>query len=512
MIHPLSLLCFVGGTLMCYGESGLLVDTNLGKVQGHVNGMGVREWNGIPYSEPPVGNLRFEQSRYPQPWEDIYNATYMVWAPEKPSENPSGYPVYFWIHGGSFEQGEGDCGLYNATYFAELGVVSVVINYRLGALGFMASESMEGNYGLLDQRLALQWTRDNIAGFGGNADHITVGGQSAGGSSVGAHLISKGSAGLFHQGIMESNPLALPFHNRESATDNANAVFEYCGCADDDVVCMRSVSVDDILLAQKEAPTLNLDNLLQNFLTWSPLIEDGGEIEEQPLVAMGEGRMTNMNLLSGTVKDEGQLFVYELFTAPLDEKAYEATLLAVFGKNVYQELSALYPFDLIEGSNDGREVLNVLATDLIFYCPLRNVTRGSQAVNEDAAPPAFVYRFDHVFSFDCWGPDYDFCVGYVCHSSELPFQFNTFTIEEDGVVTVYPTTPDEDQLTEDVSHIWANFISSGNPNDGYSIPKYFPAYQQKADEILVLEEPGTEVKAHQREVYCDFWDKVGYYY
>jgi para-nitrobenzyl esterase len=100
-----------------------------------------------------------------------------VWAPHDPSPKPEGYPVLFWIHGGAFEQGLGDCALYNGTNFATKGVVTVVINYRLGALGFMASENMQGNYGFLDQRLALQWTKANIAGFGGNPNDITIAGQ-----------------------------------------------------------------------------------------------------------------------------------------------------------------------------------------------------------------------------------------------------------------------------------------------------------------------------------------------
>mmetsp|Transcript_261 Transcript_261/g.472 ORF Transcript_261/g.472 Transcript_261/m.472 type:complete len:535 (-) Transcript_261:205-1809(-) len=518
-------------------QEELLVKTSSGLVQGHYNELNVREWNGIPFAAPPVGDLRYEQSVPPQPWEDTYDASFMapgcpqicklppgncpeygisedclylsVWSPTEPSPDPEGYPVYFWIHGGAYEQGLGDCALYNGTNYATLGVVSVAINYRLGSFGFMASESMEGNYGILDQRLALQWTLDNIAGFGGNPKRVTIGGQSAGAMSVGVHMTAKGSKGMFQQAVMESNPLALPMHTRESATANANAVFEYVGCPDDDVACMRTKSVDELLEAQNEAPTLNLDNLFINFLPWSPLVEEGGEIEEQPFTALAGGKIDPMTLMSGTVKDEGQLFVFELFTKPLSKAAYEATILGVFGAHSYKQIMKKYPYDLVEGADDGRASLNVLATDLLFYCPLRNATRGYQRALGAEATPTYIYRFDHVMSFDCWGPDYWFCVGYVCHGSELPFEFNVFT---DGVSVDYDPNADEEQLTVDLADMWTNFIANANPNKGLPTPAPFPLYGERTDEILVMEEPGSAVMAHQRETYCDMWDKMGYFY
>ena len=191
-------LLLAGSVALSLAQEELLVKTTTGYVQGHYAPHDVREWNGIPYATPPVGDLRWEQSTPHASWNDTYVADFMapgcpqmcnlppgncpeygtdenclflsVWAPNKPSEDPNGYPVMFWVHGGAFEQGLGDCALYNGTQYAELDVVTVAINYRLGVLGFMASEEMEGNYGILDQRLALQWTHDNIRGFGGNPD------------------------------------------------------------------------------------------------------------------------------------------------------------------------------------------------------------------------------------------------------------------------------------------------------------------------------------------------------
>jgi len=536
MMQILLLAC---GVAAAYAQQELLVQTNLGSVQGHYAPENIREWNGIPYATPPVGDLRWEQSKPHDVWSDTYTANFMapgcpqlcnlppgncpeygtdesclflsVFAPNKPSGDPEGYPVMFWVHGGAFEQGLGDCALYNGSQYADLDVVTVAINYRLGVLGYMAGETMEGNYGILDQRLALQWTQDNIAGFGGNPNKVTLGGQSAGGMSVAAHLISEGSHHLFAQSAMESNPLALPFHTRDSATANADATFAYLNCTTNDIACMRSKPVDDILEAQTKAPSLNLDNLFINFLPWSPLIEKDGLIPEQPLVAMTEGRMAAKPMLSGTVKDEGQLFVYELFPKPLNELTYKVLIEGIFGKGTGREVLALYPLGC-GGTDDGRDAFNVLGTDLLFYCPLRMATRGYQSVLGAENTPTYIYRFDHAMSFDCWGPGYEFCYtgDIVCHGSELPFEFNVFT---DGSTVAYEPNANEVQLSKDVADMWANFIHNANPNVGdYATPAAWPLYKTKSDELLVLNEPGIAIAHHQREKYCDTWDRLGYFY
>ena len=327
--------------------------------------------------------------------------------------------------------------------------------------------------------------------------------------SVGAHLASPKSKGLFRQGIMESNPLALPFHYRDTATENADAMMEYLGCPIDDVACMRTKSMDEILEAQDKAPTLNLDNLFINFLPWSPLIEADGEIPEQPLTALQNGDIQQVPMMGGSMRDEGQLFVYELFTKPLSEKAYKAIIAGVFGVDSYPEIMRKYPFDVVENSTDGRQALNVLATDLLFYCPLRNVTVSYQKALGVAALPTYIYRFTHVISFDCWGPDYEFCVGWVCHGSELPFVFHVF---DDGVSLYYEPTADELQLSEDLANYWTNFVTNGDPNKGLVTPAKFPLYLGAEDTILEMNEPGTFTESHYRDSYCDMWDRMGYFY
>lgn len=433
-----------------------------------------------------------------------------VTAPKQPpsqTKYPNGYPVLFWIHGGAFEQGLGNCALYNASLFAQNDVVSVVINYRLGVLGFMASTSMSGNYGFLDQRLALQWTQRNIAAFGGDPTQVTIAGQSAGAQSASCHVSSPDSKGLFSRVIYESNPVGLPLHTKQSAEKNARSVFEYLDCTPDDVPCMRNKTVDEILDAQKNAVKLTLSTLLVNFLPFSPIVDANSTIPEQPLDAFMGGRLyaPPTATLAGTMYDEGQLFVYELFTSPLDVSAYDAILRGVFG-DAAPVVKEQYPPTLVPDNTDMRNVLNYLATDLLFYCPLRNQSRSLQAVGVTA--PTYVYRFKHVISFDCWGPNYTYCVGVVCHGSELPFVFGVFSSGD----IQYTPTADEQLLSSDLSGAWSNFLHSGDPNNGYKAPAPYLAYDTKQDGLVVLDEPGSEDQFVVRDAFCQLWDSIGYFW
>lgn len=225
---------------------------------------------------------------------------------------------------------------------------------------------------------------------------------------------------------------------------------------------------------------------------------------------MQKGNIAAMPILSGSMYDEGQLFVYELFTKPLTEAEYKLIIEGVFGAKPSLRILKMYPYNIVPNNVDGRTALNILATDLLFYCPLRNVTRGYSAELGTANAPTHVYRFKHVLSFDCWGPNYTFCVGAVCHASELPFVFNVFS---DGSSVFYEPTEDELTLAEDISNAWANFVTSGNPNIGRPIPHQYPQYIPSDDSLLVLDEPGGgETEAHVRASYCNMWDELGYFY
>src|SRR5260370_27254163 len=132
-----------------------------------------------------------------------------VWTPAR-GRGADKRPVMVWMHGGGFVNGTSD--MYNSRWLAAKGhIVVVTINYRLGALGFLAHPSLGpagniGNYGLADQQAALRWVRDHIADFGGDPHKVTIAGESAGGISVCDHLVAPGSAGLFRAAIIQSAP------------------------------------------------------------------------------------------------------------------------------------------------------------------------------------------------------------------------------------------------------------------------------------------------------------------
>jgi acetylcholinesterase/cholinesterase len=508
-------------------------------VQGHKTIKGTSQWQGISYAKPPLGDLRFEYPTKPDPITDhVYEANFLapgcsqvcnlpdgscstsgysedclyltVNAPSSDDTPPEGgYPVFFWMHGGAYSQGLGDSDLYDGTKLAEQKVVNVIINYRLGAIGFMASKSMSGNYGFMDQIQALKWTRSNIAGFNGNPDKITIAGQSAGGESVGTFITSPETKGLFSKAIMQSNPLALPMHTRDSATKNANDVFEYCGCAIDDVECMRKVPADKIVEAQTAAVEVDMKNLFINFLPFAPLVDPTGPLPKQPFYVFQSGDFNPVPILSGHVKEEGWLFVNELFTDSMKKIEYKAILNVLFGFKASRQVLEKYPYDLLdENEKDGRNPLSVLGTDLLFLCPLRNITRSYQAAQGANTKQTYIYRFMHTIQEDVWEPSNPYCVGYVCHGSELPFVFDSWIAGD----IHYDITDDEKQLTKDTQNAWVNWIYNGNPNgDNIPAPGY-PLYDGQSDMIALMESPGFTNEAHTRSDYCDMWDSMGYFY
>jgi hypothetical protein len=271
----LLLLPVVGAPAGGGPEAPTTVLTAAGAVRGRVYG-GCRVWRGIPFGAPPTGELRWRAPRAHAGWSGVRDATepaqqcpqldilrgehfgsedclYLsVYSPPQCTrERPCA--TLFWIYGGAWTiGGNGEFGLYTGEHLAEQhGVVVVAANYRLDVLGWLALEDLAeesgyGNYGLRDQRLAMQWTRDNVAGFGGDPERVTIFGESAGGFSVCQHLTAPASNGLFSRAIIESGGCSGPWLIQDgvNAKRFGDSYATAVGCAPDAVPgararCMR---------------------------------------------------------------------------------------------------------------------------------------------------------------------------------------------------------------------------------------------------------------------------------
>jgi para-nitrobenzyl esterase len=179
-----------------------------------------------------------------------------IWAP---SSRPARAPVIVWLHPGNFQAASANLAASNGERFAqERNVIVVAPNYRLGPLGFLAHSAFtledptyrsSGNYGLLDQRAALVWVRDHIAAFGGDPRNVTIAGTSAGSQSVGLHLVSPASSGLFQRAIMQSGFVSARWTNAREAEAQGEQFARALQCTDVSTVaaCLRSKTRDQVL-------------------------------------------------------------------------------------------------------------------------------------------------------------------------------------------------------------------------------------------------------------------------
>src|SRR5215475_4031523 len=284
-------------TLSGLGASGgPVTGTANGAVRGLANGA-VDEFLGIPYAAPPVGALRWQPPQPAASWSGVRDATqFAPHCPQlatpfgqastsedclflnvfTPSHKQAGshFPVMVWIHGGALVTGESND--YDPTALTGDGVTVVTINYRLGALGFLAHPALadangqSGDYGLMDQQAALRWVQRNIASFGGNPHNVTIFGESAGGLSTLSQVASPQARGLLDQAIVESGSYNLTQASLSSAEAAGETFAASAGCASQTAACLRSLPVSAILANENTAgytPNLNSEVLPQTLKT-----------------------------------------------------------------------------------------------------------------------------------------------------------------------------------------------------------------------------------------------------
>jgi carboxylesterase type B len=415
-----------------------------------------------------------------------------VWVPAGTPANAK-LPVMVFVYGGSFLNGASAIPVYDGAYLsATQNVVLVTLNYRVGALGFLAGiEGLAGNFGLQDQQLAMQWVQDNIAKFGGDKSNVLLFGESAGAMSVGLHLLSiPSSEGLFASALMESNPLSLPYKSVAQASKPGQCLQEMLECTD--LACMRSKPFEQIVSIQSD-PQILLQGLLNGFagfLVWAPAV-DGTLVTQQPFgdIASGLPKPT----LIGTNLDEGTLFVYSALKAlgltTLTGDEYQALLGLLFSPADTAEILAVYP----PVSGDNAPLLSQVATDYIFFCSSRHLAAAGVS-------PVFAYEFTQVSNFNIW-PDVPQCADQVCHGAEVPYVFHTAS----NIGATF--TPAEEALSQAMASYWSGFSRPGsNPNNGGTSRPNWPAFP--GFNYLNLGTPiSSEVDPPHN---CSLWDEIGY--
>ena len=476
---------------------------------------GVDQFLGLPYAAPPTGNLRWRPPRPPAGWRGVRDATQFAPSCPQPTQRnpflPSGAlsedclylnvytptlrstadrPVLVWIHGGGFT--EDGARNYDGSKLAAAGAVVVTINYRLGALGFLAHPALArhpggpaGNYGLMDQIAALDWVRSNIARFGGDPHNVTVAGQSAGGVSVLALLVSPRARGLFQRAIVQSGAFALAQQSLADAEAAGEAFSTQAGCPDQTARCLRQLSVD---------------SLVNNFIRPGiPGVVDGRVLTESIGTALAAGRFAHVPILNGVNDLEELIFTAGLGLAvsggtfvgvpihPVTPDGYTTDIAAVLGVSDAKaaSIAALYPLDAYPVPD---VAFATLVSDANFTCPALQVDRWTSA-----RVPTFAYQFNDDNAPERFAP----LPPAATHSSELQYIF-------DQPNAPIPGTLDADQqaLAASMRAAWASFAAKGDPSTpSLAWPAFTPGQQ-----VMSLVPPQPQVwagfaRAHQ----CSFW-------
>jgi para-nitrobenzyl esterase len=466
---------------------------------------------GVPFAAPPVGDLRLRAPRPPEPFEGVFEATARgafcpqfgpidgnpvsngsedcltlnVWTPAAPSESPR--PVMVWIHGGGYVFGSGAETGYDGRLLSErTGHVVVTVNYRLGALGFLSLPELvsegdgAGNFGLLDQRAALEWIQANIGAFGGDPDAVTIFGESAGGASVCQHVVSPGSAGLFHRAIVQSGPCDLVVTEEEAFAAGA-PLYAALGCVEGDLACVREA---DALALLEALPTT--DFTLANLGTGFYPVVDGVVLPDAPSVMLDKGDFNRVPTMLGTNADEGSLFFVLGGTVVGTEDEFRELaegLVPGFSTDVVERYVALYP--------SVQEAAIAAVGDAGFVCPTR---RAARALAPET--PTFLYHF----TFD--PPSLLGDLG-AFHSAEIRYVF-----ANPSQLLPSALTPEETLLFEAMSGRWSAMATDGVPSGDPEWPVYEVATDRHMELGLAGGQPELLAGEGLRASLCDFWDSL----
>jgi para-nitrobenzyl esterase len=512
-------LCLIlcGGTAPGF-DGDLSVNAPAGIVIG-IERQRTRQFLGIPYAAPPVGSLRWRPPR-PVKWKSPYRADTLpnpcpqnsanvfaqpsvsedclylnVFTPKTISDTTLRVPVMVWIHGGGFFSGSSAD--YDGSKLARDGhVVVVTVNYRIGALGFFSHPAINAeshpaiNYGLMDQQFALRWIKKNIAAFGGDASVITLWGQSSGGTSVLANLISPTAKGLFGRAINQSGTHLSPTP-ASTALDQAMSFASSAGCANQSRDCLRSLPVETVLAHQQDL----IATMAANF----PVV-DGTIITRSPLDAFRSGAFNRVPIVNGLNADEQAYFLAESTTKiPLTEKGYENWAISIGGADAAAIMSR-YPIDKF-GSASLAEIAAAQDSKTCTALMLDRVW--SRYV------PVLAYEFA-----DRTAPSYYPERSYpmrAFHTAELQYLFPRF---HGARGESHPLNAEQDRLASLMVDYWTSFAKAGMPASVYAGP--WAAFDPAVNNVLVFQSGTASIRLDMRpdsgsgssRERCEFWDAI----
>jgi para-nitrobenzyl esterase len=492
----------------------LVVNTSAGAIRGVSRAGGGAEFLGIPYAEPPVGNLRWHEPVSAKPWTGVREAAQFgapcaqpdlgawnrrdaatgkedclflnVITPEWPAPQRP-LPVMLWLHGGANAGGTASSVLYKNGTLVGHGILLVTVNYRLSVFGFLAHPGLtresahgsSGNYGLEDQILALRWVRQNIARFGGDPENITVFGQSAGALDTGL-LMTSIAKNEFQKAIAESGAAFmnhLPTLAEAEKTGVAFASSVKAPAGEDAVKFLRGLSPEELLKAVMEFEAKNSRGI-------GPIV-DGWAVAQSPAVVFAAGHQSAIPLLIGvTTREFGS-------DEPADH--LPATIKAMAGSHADEALKLYHVNDAaglpdpLYGSNADQWI-----ADFVFHCPVVSEATWQSR----AGQPVYIYQFDHPI------PGHE-AEGAV-HSADLPYVFGYFP--QYGNIGGKFTDADT-QLAELMETYWTNFARTGSPN-GKDLP-HWPHLNEAGGYIEFMPDGHAEARtSHLRGPQCALYGEI----
>jgi para-nitrobenzyl esterase len=484
-----------------------IVATRSGQLRG-VERDGTWEFLGVRYAAPARGMMRFRPPRPPEPWSGVRDANEYGPVAPQPSAG-AGYipndpaladedccslnvytpacddgrrPVMVFVHGGGFLGGAGSSAMYRGTGLVRAGVVLVTINYRLGALGFLAHPCLAGtgsdgfgNWGLWDQVAALRWVREHIAGFGGDPGRVTLFGESAGAMSVADLVGAPASRGLFARAVLQSGAALA------SAPAPAAAVAEQLaallGLPEPSREHLSRVPQDELLAAQAELSS----RIDRGFgMPFQPVV-DGGLLPRHPAETVAAGGAAGVELLAGTNRDEFRFFSFSI--PDLDELDEERVrhIVGSYLSGAGVDPARLPADEVVEAYRAARlgrqaevsprELLEAIAGDWLFRLPVTRLLDAHRA----AGGRGYCYLFD-------WESPFAGGALRSCHGLELPFVFGTWSHPVIGLFA--GTGEDAARLSRSMAAAWAAFAGAGDPS--CDEVGHWPAYASPARETMVL--------------------------